>query len=281
MIPHRWVRSPMRYPGGKDRLKAFLVSRMLPLPASVTSYVEPFVGGGSTLIAMSLSCPHIKKFIANDRDHGVGCLWRCIADNRLSRRLAGRIARVSPTPELHAQCEEMLDSTDPLDAAFACLVRNRMSYDGILTSGVLGGCGQNGKYRAGCRYNAKELSRRITALHSHFNGRLLVRNQDWSDVVVQYDKPSVQMFLDPPYWEHGNELYRVQFTLLDHCRLAWRLHHTRCRWLLTYDEHPAIRRLYGSATIERIGVKQEADAQGHPVATKWELVIRSTSTPNS
>jgi DNA adenine methylase len=61
-------------------------------------------------------------------------------------------------------------------------------------------------------------------------------------------------FLDPPFYEKGPGLYQFSFTAADHERLARLLEAETRPWLMTYDAHPAIRRLYTWAHVVEIRV---------------------------
>ena len=55
------------------------------------------------------------------------------------------------------------------------------------------------------------------------------------------------VYLDPPYFEKGGQLYKFPMTDEDHARLAWALRGTPAHWVLSYDDHPRIRELYSWA----------------------------------
>jgi hypothetical protein len=51
------------------------------------------------------------------------------------------------------------------------------------------------------------------------------------------------MFLDPQYYEAGNQLYNFKWTDADHIRLCDALS-GKGNWVMSYDDHPFIRDLY-------------------------------------
>ena len=51
------------------------------------------------------------------------------------------------------------------------------------------------------------------------------------------------MFLDPQYYEAGNQLYNFTWTDADHIRLRDALR-GKSNWVMSYDDHPFIRDLY-------------------------------------
>jgi site-specific DNA-adenine methylase len=62
-------------------------------------------------------------------------------------------------------------------------------------------------------------------------------------------KPTVELFplfLDPPYFGRGNQLYPQKMTFAQHLELSRLLRNARS-WVLTLDDNPTIRQLYSWA----------------------------------
>lgn len=53
------IKSPLRYPGGKQRLARTLVYM---LPQDIKEYREPFVGGGHVFVLLRQARPDVKVF---------------------------------------------------------------------------------------------------------------------------------------------------------------------------------------------------------------------------
>ena len=72
-------KSPLRYPGGKSRA----LKQILPLiPANISEFREPFVGGGSVFFAIrSLFQSRIKSYWINDLNYDLYCFWKQVRDN--------------------------------------------------------------------------------------------------------------------------------------------------------------------------------------------------------
>lgn len=79
------------------------------------------------------------------------------------------------------------------------------------------------------------------------------------------------IFLDPPYFVEGPNLYSHGFSILEHLRLAKLLRTCGHRWLLTYDDAPFIRMLYKWARVETVSVRYQRPDRPYQVVT--ELVI--------
>jgi DNA adenine methylase len=63
-------------------------------------------------------------------------------------------------------------------------------------------------------------------------------------VLQKYDGPSTFHFLDPPYWER--KLYAFNFTRTDFESLPERLKVLKGKFLMTLDDKPEIRQIFGS-----------------------------------
>jgi len=64
-------------------------------------------------------------------------------------------------------------------------------------------------------------------------------------VQLSIDPDKSLIYLDPPYYEKGPTLYRSYFNREDHTKLMKFLKgELNVRWILSYDDVPAIRELY-------------------------------------
>ena len=89
---------------------------------------------------------------------------------------------------------------------------------------------------------SKEIDRLSVLLNSVRTHREVCTCLDFEEVIrAPGDAVS---YLDPPYFEKGNDLYQVGFTRDDHERLASVLRREERPWLVSYDTHPEIHRLY-------------------------------------
>ncbi|MDP9643194.1 site-specific DNA-adenine methylase [Actinopolyspora lacussalsi] len=192
-----------------------------------------------------------------------------------------------------------------LATAIQCLFLNRTTFSGILhgKAGPIGGRAQSSAYPIGCRWNPNALEERIAYVgHLYDSGRLVdVWCKDWrrtlADVPEHYPQllPSrVVAYLDPPYIEKSSLLYRTSFdpqggyggdglgsarpmdgTL--HLKLADYLRtKAQFRWLLSYDNHPALTTnpwLYANARMTPL--EQDRWLLG---VKRWRISKRIVST---
>jgi len=278
-----------RYPGGKTKLKRQIILRLKQLmDISGTQYREPFFGGGSIGLSLLEEEPRLNRIWINDIDKGIADLWSSII--REPEELKNMVRSFKPSVRMFDQYKKEL--SEPiiygcrigLDNGFKKLAIHQMSYSGlgVMSGGPLGGRDQKSEYKIDCRWSPEYICKKIDALHKRFSKLSIMYHRcthyDFGDVLND-DEPSL-VYLDPPYYVKGNELYQFGFTHNDHVRLMEILKKTKHVWLLSYDDCPEIRRLYNWANIEVVdGVNysitalKDKDTQKRMSRQKNELLI--------
>jgi site-specific DNA-adenine methylase len=114
-------------------------------------------------------------------------------------------------------------------------------------------------------------------------GRLAIagREEANGDTGLGVD-PGAVVYADPPYVSAGGRLYARSFTAGDHGALAAGLTGAPYRWLLSYDDHPTTRRLYGTIPgLGRYAVTHSYSTTGvrRRASASAELLIASTPAP--
>jgi len=231
-----------RYPGGKTRMLPALrpyLDRLAECDNSDT-YIEPFVGGGSTLIDFAKR-HRGHRLIANDLDPWMAAFWRLVASDQKPDKLYA-LLETKPTVSLFCQLRET-QPTDDVGKAYRAVFFNRTTFSGILRSGPIGGYGQKSAWAIDCRYNAGRLVREIRELRELMNGRLEAHEKDALRFLGLF--PERAAYLDPPYFVKGGQLYREAFPEAQHRQLRDVLGTRRGSWVLSYDNVPPIREMYG------------------------------------
>jgi DNA adenine methylase len=120
-----------------------------------------------------------------------------------------------------------------------------MSYSGLglKAGGPIGGKSQTSAYSVSCRWNAGSLIKKITKLRELFSrvDEVVVTNVDCQCVLN-----AELLYLDPPYYIKGNELYHHGFSQSDHENLAAALKARSAPWFLSYDDCEFVRDTYCS-----------------------------------
>jgi DNA adenine methylase len=275
-----------RYPGGKSKLKHIILNRLNACLDDL-EYREPFFGGGSIGLKLILNNSKWKRLWINDKDIGVASLWTAVIcyPNELKQLVRNFKPSVSTFDEFKLNLLNIskdslfVKESDIVECGFKKLVIHQISYSGLGTKsgGPLGGRNQYSKYKIDCRWSPEYICKKIDLLHSQFS-QLDIRmgkctNLDFADL-IRTENPAC-LYLDPPYYIKGNDLYQCGFNELDHIRLANELKITPHYWILSYDNCPEILKLYNWAEIEEISVTYSITALKNKETGKCQSRVKS------
>lgn len=239
--------TPLRYPGGKGKLVPF-VKRIFDENDLVDGvYVEPYAGGAAVAMELLLH-EYVRKIYINDISAGVAAFWRSVLDNTDALCAAISSAKVTMT-EWHAQREIQAnpEQYDDLELGFSTFFLNRTNYSGILNAGAIGGKEQAGKWKIDARFNAADLVQRIHAI-ARVRSRIEFHQQDalaFIDAVTPQLPAKSLIYLDPPYYVKGSDLYLHHYEHDDHVKIAKRVARLRTKnWIVSYDNAPEVQPMY-------------------------------------
>jgi DNA adenine methylase len=271
-----------RYPGGKSKLKLWILDRLSQQAQDKNlEYREPFFGGGSIGLELLQEPYDIKSLWVNDKDPGIACLWTSVI--RYPEELKTCVRSFQPSVDYFHLFKQELLSIDKVDdnrgdivkTGFMKLAIHQTSYSGLGTKSgsPLGGKEQKSKYKIDCRWSPDYICKKIDRIHSKLSVFEIrhdsCTSSDFQDLIEDDSRRSL-LYLDPPYYIKGNELYQKGFTERDHERLAESLKKTSHKWVLSYDDCPEIRNMYaGWAVIEQI----QANYSINSSRSKPELLI--------
>jgi len=253
--------TPLRYPGGKSRLRPYIERLIQQNNLYDAHYVEPFCGGAAVAIELLLGYV-VSAIHINDLDRAVFAFWHQAVHH--SDELCSRIEKTPCTMDTWYEQKEIYKNKNNAsleELGFATFFLNRTNRSGILEAGVIGGKGQTGSWKLNARYNISELVRRINAIGT-LKSRIHIYNKDVISFLedVQPKLPSKSLiYLDPPYVEKGPGLYLNHFKDDDHRNLAaWVKKKLQRPWIVSYDDHPLIRECYGNTTELEINLPYSA-----------------------
>lgn len=253
------VRPVAGYIGGKRALAAKIIERIEAV--SHRTYCEPFVGMGGIFFRRRTAPP---AEVINDRNGEVANLFRILQRHypqfmdTLRFQLSGR------------REFERLKASDPttltdLERAGRFLYLQKLAFGGKVAGQHFG---VDPSSAAG--FNLTRLEPLLADIHERLAG-VTIECLDWSDFIDRYDRPGTLFYLDPPYWGsegvYGKELFaRDQFALM-----AERLAQLKGRFVLSINDVPEIRRLFGRFEIEGVGLRYSVG--GGKGSAARELII--------
>ena len=264
------ILTPFRYPGAKNKLLPTLISYLAPLLNDSDVFADVFVGGGSVLLHVANQF-HNLQLVVNDKDYWMYSFWSVVSsenDEELNQLL--ELIKTRPTVELFDELRKD-NSDDKISSAYKAIFFNRTAFSGILDSGPIGGKEQTSKYTIDCRYNIGELTKKIKNCNNLLRGRTTVFNKDFKELDVLRDA-SVVLYLDPPYYVKGDQIYREYMIDKDH-RELFDILDKRQRWVLSYDDCKEIRSIYENKTILDTAARYCINGVKQSWKNKNELII--------
>ena len=240
-------KTPLRYPGGKQRLSPFIEEIIQENSINECHYVEPFAGGAGVGIQLLLT-KKVKEIHLNDSDFGIYSFWHSVINK--PEELCKMISSASMTVDEWRKRKDIVKKCDRrriLEIGFSVFFLNRCNRSGVLSAGVIGGLDQSGNYKMDARFNRNDLIRRIEAI-VRYKDNIHLTNFDAEYYIQNYIPNLPQntlLYLDPPYYEKGSELYLNAYKKTDHARISQVIQtEIKHNWVLSYDGVPDIVNLY-------------------------------------
>ncbi|MGA3047245.1 MAG: DNA adenine methylase [Terracidiphilus sp.] len=263
--------TPLRYPGGKAKLAGYVKSILEENRLLDGEYVEPYAGGAGIALELLfheyVSCIHI-----NDVSKPVHAFWKSVLDH--TEEFCRLVVKTPLTVAAWDKQKRILSHPlqhETVELGFATFFLNRTNRSGILNGGIIGGRDQTGPWKIDARYNAKELVCRIEAI-SKLRDRIKLTRQDalkfLKSGASKWPKQTL-IYLDPPYYVKGRDLYLDFYEHGDHEKVAEFMKGKTDgqQWIVSYDNVPAIRQLYTGARhiVYDIGYSARSASQGSEV----------------
>lgn len=241
--------SPLRYPGGKSTLSKFIQDLVEKSSLRGAVYYELYAGGAGAGLKLLYNST-FDRIVLNDADLHIYAFWKSILE-----RNSEFIKKINNTDvnidNWHKQKEIYInpESYNYLDIGFSTFFLNRCNRSGILhKAGPIGGIQQQGKYLIDARFNKPNLIQRIEKI-GKWKEKISIYQREavnfLIDIFEQNHNENKFIFLDPPYYDQGENLYLNYYDHEDHERLASLLKLNRNQdWFLSYDNKNEIIELY-------------------------------------
>ena len=199
--------TPLRYPGGKQKISPFINEILLENNLIGGQYVEPYAGGAGVGIELLLR-GQVSRIHLNDIDPAVYAFWHSILKE--TEEFCYRISRASLSIEEWRKQREILrekEDVDRFDLGYAMFYLNRCNRSGILSGGVIGGLKQNGEWKMDARFPRNDLIRRIESI-ARLKRFIKIRNWDAEKFIIEYLPrlpPNTLVYCDPPYYNKSQK----------------------------------------------------------------------------
>jgi len=240
--------SPFRYPGGKGKLSKFLALSIVTNNLQGCTLTEPFCGGAGGTLPLLMS-GLIGKLRLNDINPGISGFWHSIKNNpdALIKMIETEPVNIDAWHHWrNIYFSETGSST--LEKGFAAFFLNRTNRSGMLHAGPIGGRAQIGDYLIDCRFTRETLIKRVEKI-ALFSKKITITSKDAVKSISGLSSDSL-IYADPPYVKEGKNIYdEFCFSEKNHMRFSKALKRNKSHWILSYDDHPLIHKLYSTSGI--------------------------------
>ncbi len=248
MVPYHNYISPLRYPGGKARISAFIEDILFLNNLDNCTLYELYAGGAGASLNILLNglC---KKIVLNDLDYHIYAFWFTILNH--TEEFIKLVKDINVDIEnwyMQNRIYENFKEYNIIDVGFSTFFLNRSNRSGILyKAGPIGGKAQNGSFKIDVRFNKSDLIKRIERIAQH-KDKIVLLNIETKELIKEiFIEPQNNnfVFLDPPYYKQGENLYLNFYKDSDHVELKNILTKNKTsNWFLTYDNCVRVNELY-------------------------------------
>jgi DNA adenine methylase len=237
--------SPLRYPGGKNCIFPFVSKVFYENNLIGTSYAEPYAGGAGLALRLLFE-GYVDQIYINDFDRSIYSFWTAIINQ--PDEFCNWLKEVNVSIKNWNKYKEIQRNSaqaDVFELAKSTFFLNRTNISGVIKGGVIGGQDQTGKYKMDARFNKRDLIVRIRKI-AEMKNRINVSNLDGLAFINQMNRKKEEIFiyLDPPYYQKGADLYMNFYSKEDHKKLSKYVHRMQKKWMVSYDNHDFILNLY-------------------------------------
>lgn len=253
-------KSPLRYPGGKGAMASSIADIILFNNLENGYYFEPYAGGGAVGLYL-LENRIVEKVFLNDADKRIFFFWKSILNE--SERFIDAIWSADMSIDEWYRQKHIVDNPEAykeFEVGFATFYLNRCNRSGIIyKAGPIGGYSQNGNWKLDARFNKADLTMRIANI-SKIKDQISFCNFDAIDFLKKElpmgrKRSKSFVYLDPPYYKQGKNLYMNHYKDSDHKELSSFVKKQKAaKWIMTYDNAPEIEKLYASQTCYKFSL---------------------------
>lgn len=257
-------KTPLRYPGGKAKLTEYIRSVLELNSLSDCHYAEVYAGGAGVGISL-LMLEYATQIHLNDINPSVYAFWQSVL--KMPDELCALISKTDVTVDEWRKQKVVQNKAENhsfLELGFSTFFLNRTNRSGIIRGGVIGGKEQAGKWKLDVRFNKTDLISRIQKIAT-YSDRIHLTKLDAIDFIsnqLPLLPKKTFIYLDPPYYVKGEGLYENHYKHNDHEQVSKAIASIQDKsWLVSYDNVPAISKLYEQFEQRIYGLKYSAQSK--------------------
>jgi DNA adenine methylase len=256
------------YLGGKRNLARRLCALIDATPH--VAYAEPFIGMGGIFLRRTRQP---KCEVINDISEDVTTFFRILQRHYVAFM---DMLRFQLTTRVGF---ERLMRTDPttltdLERAARFLYLQRAAFGGKVT-GRNFGC----RMDAPASFDVTRLGPVLEDLHERL-ARVVIERLPYADFIDRYDRPATLFYLDPPYWGCEDDYGTGTFERADFERLAEQLAGIRGQFILSINDTPGAREVFGRFELEDVATTYSLGTKSAGAGKRvGEIIVRGGGGP--
>lgn len=251
--------SPLRYPGGKGKILSFMIDLIKLNKLENIEYIEPYAGGAAVALGLLLN-NKVSQIHINDSDKAIYAFWDSVLN--YTDEFIQKIEETPITVEewrIQKSIYNNIKQHSDLDIGFSAFFLNRCNRSGVLKGGIIGGYEQKGNWKIDARFNKQDLIKRIERI-ALYKDKIQLYNEDTADL-LEKNKETFKnciLYLDPPYYEKGYQLYKNHYKPSDHEKISKLVKELNCYWVVSYDNVDPIIALYDNIPKREFNISYSA-----------------------
>lgn len=254
------VKPVAAYVGGKRNLATTVIRRLSKFPHR--TYAEPFVGMGGIFLRRPVASP---VEVINDYSHDVATFFR-VLQRHYTQFLEMMRFQITTRVEF-----ERLMAVDPstqtdLERAARFLYLQRTAFGGKVDGRNFGV-----DPRSPGSFDVTKLQPALEELHIRLSA-VTIECLPYGAFIERYDRAETLFYLDPPYWGSEDYYGPGMFGPADFARLAELLGRIKGRFLLSINDAPEVREIFGAFKLRSVTTTYTVRGKGKPKPAR-ELLI--------
>lgn len=251
---------PLAYLGGKNRV----AKKIIALIPEHTCYIEPFCGGAQVFFHKEPS----KVELLNDLNEDIFNFLR------VAQMHYEELLRYLHFSIVSRRWFDLFEKTPPetltdIQRAARFFYLQKNCYGGLIVRRNFAASVQDGS-----NYNPEALPELIRKTHERLKN-VQLECLPYEDILRKYDRPFVFFYLDPPYF--NRPYYKFNFEKADYEAMAKRLTSLKGKFLLSLNDVPEIRKIFGEFTMRTLEMTYSSQRK---VGKKYqELLIANYPLP--
>jgi DNA adenine methylase len=252
------------YIGGKRNLSRRVIDRLNRIPHGL--YAEPFVGMGGIFFRRTV---RPASEVINDISADVTNLFRLL-QRHYQQFLDVLKWQISSRAEFERLLKIDPETLTDLERAARFLYLQRLTFGGKVVGRSFGV-----QTTQGAGFNLTKLVPMLEDVHERLAG-VVIERLPWAELIQRYDRPHTLFYLDPPYFGSETDYGAGVFSVDDFDRMSKLLRQLQGRFLLSINDTPEVRSVFGWASIEPVETTYSIQGGGRSNRA-GELIITAPS----